>query len=222
MIQSDLPSVIPIFPLDGALLLPRGNLPLNIFETQYLNMVDYALSEMPRVIGIVQTAEAVDDNQGIRRKYSKNAKMAHIGCVGRITVFNEIQDDRYQLILSGMSRFKILNEIEEDLPFRMVNVDYEPYSADRAPDNHMDTDRKQLLNLFREFLYAQELEADWEGVDEADNETLINALCMMAPYSDKEKQALLEAQNLNERAAMLMAITEFNLVTRESEEHRIQ
>ena len=217
-----LPHILPIFPLDGALLLPSGNLPLNVFEPRYIALIDHALQSEHRMIGMVQTAAVLDDSEFFPALNHKDPALSLIGCAGRITVFNEISRDRYQIILSGLHRFKIKSECPTKYDFRLIMPDWEAFEADHESDQMMDVERKQLLRTFREYLYAHDLDTDWEGVDEADNETLVNMLCMMAPYGEKEKQALLEAKTLSERAIMLIAITERHLVQRETDNHRLQ
>lgn len=217
-----LPDELPIFPLSGALLLPRGNLPLNIFEPRYLDLVDYALSSEERMIGMIQYIGEDQENGSMNNNEDREKPLALVGCAGRITVFNEINSDRYQIILNGINRFKIQSHLDYDTPFMMIRPDWSCFEKDQIEEQNIDMDRIYLLKTFREFLYAKDLDADWEGVDEANDETLINALCMMAPYGDKEKQALLEAKTLQDRTNMLMAITERALVLRKKEDHGLQ
>ncbi|SON57246.1 Lon protease 2 [Hartmannibacter diazotrophicus] len=195
----DLPSEIPVFPLNGALLLPRGQLPLNIFEPRYLAMVDAAL-QSDRVIGMIQTEE--DDP----------ALLCGVGCAGRITSFSETGDGRYLITLTGITRFKVLEETTRSTPYRTCRVDAEPFGTDFSVSlGEGEVDRETLLRTFEAFLDANNLEADWEGVSQASNEALVNALSMMSPFGPAEKQALLEAPDLKTRADTLVAITEMAL-----------
>lgn len=208
----EMPAVIPVFPLTAALLLPRGQMPLNIFEPRYLAMIDAALKG-ERLIGMVQpmpgTAEAPTR--------CAEPALCEIGCTGRITAFQETGDGRYLVTLTGVARFRILEELEVATPYRQCRVTSEPFAQDFTPRHEEDrVDRPRLLRTFRAYLEANSLEADWESVGQACNETLVNALSMMSPYGAREKQALLEAQDLRERAEMLIAMTEMVLARGES------
>jgi Lon protease-like protein len=206
----DLPNVIPVFPLPGALLLPRGQMPLNIFEPRYLAMIDDALRDGRRLIGMIQP--------DTRRKKTEPQPLYKVGCVGRITQIAESGDGRYLLELTGISRFEVVEELEVDTPYRQCRVDYERFADDFvARKGEEDVDRDALLQALRDFLKANDLSADWEGIDEAPNEALVNALSMMSPYGPPEKQALLEARSLRNRADILIAVTEIELAKRYSE-----
>ncbi len=201
-----LPEVIPVFPLAGALLLPRGDLPLNIFEPRYLQMVDEALSGH-RLIGMVQPRigpEGPDE--------SEPPALSGIGCAGRITAFQEADDGRYLITLTGVTRFRIVAELAADTPFRQCRIDATPFARDFEANAGEDAvDRRRLLETFRDYLEANDLEADWNAVQHASTETLVNALSMMSPYGPREKQALLEAEDLKGRADVLIAVTEMSL-----------
>ncbi len=201
---ADLPDVIPVFPLPGALLLPRGQLPLNIFEPRYLAMIDDAFLSGRRLIGMVQPVPA-DEN-------AKRPSLAGVGCVGRITQLAETGDGRYMLSLSGIARFRVMEELPATTAYRQCRVDFEPFVGDfEARAGEGEVDRDGLLKTLKEFLDVNSLEADWEGIRTAPTETLVNALCMMSPWGIKEKQALLEAPDLKTRAALLVAVTEMAL-----------
>jgi Lon protease-like protein len=198
----DLPDVIPVFPLPGALLLPRGQMPLNIFEPRYVAMVDDAMAG-DRLIGMIQPRAGADDPE---------PALCDVGCVGRIVSLNETGDGRYLITLAGIARFRALEEIPEAWPYRRVRITTAPYALDfieRAGEDAVD--RAALLRALREFLDANELEADWKSVGEATTEALVNSLSMMSPYGPAEKQALLEAPDLKTRADTLVAITEMSL-----------
>lgn len=207
----DLPTVIPVFPLAGALLLPRGQMPLNIFEPRYLAMVDDALADRHRLIGMIQPDAAHPGSEARPQLY-------RIGCVGRITRFAESGDGRYLLELTGISRFRVEHELTALTPYRQCHVSYEPYADDFVARKGEDAvDRKALLNALAAFLKANKLKADWDGIEHAPNEALVNALAMMSPYGSAEKQALLEAPDLKTRAEILVAVTEIELAKGQTE-----
>ena len=201
---SDLPEVIPVFPLPGALLLPRGQMPLNIFEPRYLAMVDEAL-KTDRIIGMVQPDADNDPNATVPKLYK-------VGCAGRITQLAETGDGRYLITLIGVARFRVDEELPPIDLFRRCRVSFEPFASDftaRAGEN--DVDRAGVVKALRDFVDAVHVKVDWRGIEEAPNEALVNALCMMSPFGIREKQALLEAPNLKSRAEVLIALTEIEL-----------
>lgn len=202
-LEADLPAAVPVFPLSGALLLPGGRMPLNIFEPRYLQMVDEAVAKL-RLIGIIQPGlDGALQADG-------EPELCNVGCVGRIISFAESGDGRYLISLQGVCRFRILQELHVRTPFRQCRI--MPFLADLDEDQAgPDIDRPSLLKAFRAYLQANDLEADWESVSRADNSMLVNALSMMAPYGPAEKQALLEAADLKARAETLIAITEMAL-----------
>jgi Lon protease-like protein len=200
-----LPDIIPVFPLSGGLLLPRGHMPLNVFEPRYLAMVDAALAG-DRIIGMIQPEEEGDDDSA-----DQAPPLRSVGCAGRITAFSETDDGRYLITLTGLARFRVLEEISTNTPYRMCRVTAEPFAADFAVRGEAEVDRDTLLDAFRAYLEANDLEADWDSVDNASNESLVNAIAMIAPYGPAEKQALLEAPDLKTRAETLVALTEISL-----------
>jgi Lon protease-like protein len=200
----DCPSVLPVFPLPGALLLPRGQMPLNIFEPRYLAMVDAAL-RTDRVIGMIQPDA---DGGGT----ALTPKLYGVGCAGRITQFAETGDGRYLVTLVGIARFRVAEELATTTLYRQCRADFEPYAEDfvaRAGEEAVD--RAGVLKALRDFVEAADVRVDWDGIDQAPNEALVNALCMMSPFGTREKQALLEAKDLKTRAEVLIAITEIEL-----------
>ncbi|QKC80993.1 LON peptidase substrate-binding domain-containing protein [Mesorhizobium sp. NZP2077] len=208
-LAKDLPSTIPIFPLEGALLLPGGRMPLNIFEPRYLQMVDEAVAGS-RLIGVIQPRL----DGGLRD--DGEPELCNVGCAGRIIAFSETGDGRYLISLQGVFRFRIAHELTVKTPFRQAKP--APFLADLDDDPAAnEIDRPALLKAFRAYLQANDLEADWESVSRAENAMLVNALSMMAPYGPAEKQALLEAADLKTRAETLIAITEMALA-RENED----
>jgi len=202
---ADLPGTIPVFPLAGALLLPRGQMPLNIFEPRYLEMVDDSLRDGVRLIGMIQPDPAhpgTDDRPSLYK----------IGCVGRITQFAEAGDGRYLLQLTGVARFRVVGELKVATAYRQCQVDFTPYIDDFiARKGEELVDREAVLAALTSFLKANNLKADWEGIESAPNEALVNALAMMSPYEPAEKQAMLEAPDLKTRAEILVAVTEIAL-----------
>jgi len=199
----DLPDSIPVFPLTGALLLPRGQLPLNIFEPRYLAMVDAAMAG-DRLIGMIQPA-ASSGGEG-------EPALSAIGCVGRITSYAETEDGRTMIVLTGIARFRVVEEIEGRSGFRICRIATGDFIDDFAENAGAEAvDRTRLLDVFRAYLDANRLEADWDNIGRTSNETLVNALSMMSHYGPAEKQALLEAADLRTRAETLIALTEMTL-----------
>jgi uncharacterized protein len=206
---SDLPQTIAVFPLSGALLLPGGRMPLNIFEPRYLQMVDEAMAGT-RLIGMVQPAL-----DGSLREDGE-PEICEVGCLGRITSMAETGDGRYLVSLQGVCRYRIAEELAVKTPFRQCRI--MPFVADLNEEQAGgEVNRPALLKAFRAYLQANDLEADWDSVSRAENAMLVNALSMMAPYGAAEKQALLEAPDLKTRADTLIAITEMALA-RENDE----
>ena len=209
---SDLPHVIPVFPLPGALLLPRGQMPLNIFEPRYLAMIDDAMADRHRLLGMIQPDTAHPGREDKPNLYK-------IGCAGRITQLAESGDGRYLIELTGVARFRIVNEPKALTPYRQCNVDFHPFADDFvARSGEEAVDRDALLKALASFLKANKLNADWDGIEKAPNEALVNALAMMSPYGSAEKQAMLEAPDLKTRAEILVALTEIELAKSESED----
>jgi Lon protease-like protein len=207
---ADLPEVIPVFPLPGALLLPRGQMPLNIFEPRYLEMVDDALRDGHRLIGMIQPDTTHSRSESI-------PSLFRVGCVGRITQLAETGDGRYILELTGVARFKVIEELSVMTPYRQCKVDFFPFVDDfTARKGEDDVDRQAVLAALTRFLKANQLKVDWDGINDASNEALVNALAMMSPYGTAEKQALLEAPDLKTRAEVLIAITEMDLAKKKT------
>jgi Lon protease-like protein len=192
------PSLIPVFPLAGAILLPGGRLPLNIFEPRYLRMVDAALAGA-RVIGMTQPRELAEDDAA--------PPLYDVGSLGRIVSFAETGDGRYLITLGGVSRFRIIREIANGEPYRSVEADYAPFAHDRSPDETAAlVDRETLFDAMRAYLVAEGVSADWEAAFEAPTDALVNSLAMGCPFAPNEKQALLEAGTIEERARCLVAL----------------
>lgn len=205
-----LPASFPIFPLAKALLLPRGQLPLNIFEPRYLAMVDDVMKQ-DRIIGMIQPNPDADP------------ALFPVGCAGRITQLAETGDGRYLVTLTGIARFRLLEELEVATPYRQARADFTPFTVDFSPRAGEDeVDRDGLLRTLRSFAESNELQLDWDSILEAPNEALVNALSMMSPFGAKEKQALLEAKDLKGRADVLVAMTEFELARGKSAHPTLQ
>jgi Lon protease-like protein len=205
---ADLPQMIPVFPLDGALLLPRADLPLQIFEPRYLNMVDDAMAG-DRLIGMVQTRAGGD---------RARPNLAQVGCVGRITSYAETSDGRYLITLTGVCRFNAGQELNAATPYRQVRADYGPYEDDLAAGAASPLiDRARFAQALKSYLNHRDLDIDWDTANNAPIEALVNSLAMGLPFSTAEKQALLEAADLKTRAETLIAITEMTLA-RENED----
>jgi Lon protease-like protein len=207
---ADLPHVIPVFPLPGALLLPRGQMPLNIFEPRYLAMIDDALRDGHRLIGMIQPDPAHGGSADTPALYK-------VGCVGRITQLAESGDGRYLLELTGIARFVIEEELTVATAYRQCRVAYTFLDVFEPRKGEDAVDRDALLKALREFLEANDLKADWDGIEKAPNEALVNALAMMSPYGPPEKQALLEAGDLKTRAEILVAVTEIELAKKNTD-----
>jgi uncharacterized protein len=196
-----MPDTIPVFPLSGALLLPRGQMPLNIFEPRYMAMIDHAM-KTDRLIGMIQPNP---DKGDMRPLFS-------VGCVGRITELAETGDGRYVMTLTGIARFRIRDTIENGAPFLQFKVDWLPFADDYTPRYGEEAvDRPSVMRALKDFAEANKVPVDWDSVKDAPNEALVNALSMMCPYGVREKQALLEAADLKARGDMLVAITEMEL-----------
>lgn len=201
----DCPETIPVFPLPGALLLPRGQMPLNIFEPRYVAMFDDALRS-DRMIGMIQPDSEVESSGSV-------PKLFKVGCAGRITQFAESGDGRYLLTLTGVARFRVVEELSTTTPYRQVRADFSAFENDFiARFGEDDVDRDGVIEALRQFVKAMEIDVDWRGVEQAPNEALVNALCMMTPFGVREKQALLEAPDLKSRAEALIALTEIEIM----------
>jgi uncharacterized protein len=200
---ADLPQKLPVFPLPGALLLPRADLPLNIFEPRYLEMVSDALSG-ERMIGIIQPKDDSDT--------AERPELMKVGCAGRITSYAETPDGRMLVTLTGVSRFSIKSELTVETAYRQVMANFKPFAIDLVMDlGANEVNRPALLTAFKDYLTANNMSADWSEINAASTEVLVNTLSLLAPYPASEKQALLEAPDLKTRADVLVALTEMAL-----------
>ena len=211
---ADLPQVIPVFPLDGALLLPHADLPLQIFEPRYLNMVDDAMAG-DRLIGMVQTRAGGD---------RARPNLANVGCVGRITSYAETSDGRYLITLTGVCRFTVGQELSSRTPYRQVRSEYAPYEPDLGTATLSPLlDRNRFAKALKSYLNHRELDVDWDTANNAPIEALVNSLAMGLPFSTAEKQALLEALDFTERYKALIALLEIDaLEDGDDDSHPVQ
>ncbi len=210
-----LPDIIPLFPLPSALLLPRSRLPLNIFEPRYLAMLEDALKTPERLIGMIQPTSRPPNQTAPEG----STGLHQIGCAGRVTQFSETEDGRYMITLTGVSRFRLTEEVQGFTPYRRAHVDWQDFSADLGRAEH-DTgfDRPAFLSLLTRYFEAQNLDTDWDNLGEADDELLINSLSMMLGFEPEDKQALLEAPSLSTRRETLVTLIEFSLRGGDAEE----
>jgi uncharacterized protein len=202
--EADLPRRLKVFPLPGALLLPHAELPLNIFEPRYLAMIEDALAG-DRLIGMIQPDHDDADLAGA-------PTLKQVGCAGRISSYAETPDGRILITLSGICRFAIVSELASDKPYREVEASYADFAEDLAEaEGDEGVDRSSLLKVFRDYLAANDMSADWDQVRAASTEALVNTLAVLAPHEPRDKQALLEAKDLKSRADVLIALTEMAL-----------
>jgi uncharacterized protein len=199
---TDLPDTIPIFPLPGALLLPRARLPLHIFEPRYLAMIEDCMKTPTRLIGMIQPYDAPGEA----------GKLHAIGCAGRLTAFSETEDGRYMITLSGMSRFRVMHEVQGFTPYRRCEVSWTGFERDMgAVEKDAGLNREKFLALLGRFFDSQGLSTDWESIRDAEDELLINSLSMLCPFEPEDRQALLEAPTLDTRRETLVTLIEFEL-----------
>lgn len=197
----DLPRTIGIFPLSGVLLLPRGQLPLNVFEPRYLALVESAISGS-RLIGMIQPNE--------NEEKTLKPNLSAIGCAGRVTAYRETDDGRYLLTLTGICRFRVAEELDTPALFRAVKPDFAPFAGDLVETGDDEFPRERMLEALTGYLSRRDLKADWKSVMSAPSEALVNALSMMCPFDPAEKQALLEAPTLEDRVSTLVALLEMS------------
>ncbi len=199
---ADLPDTIAVFPLPGAVLLPRSRLPLQIFEPRYLQMLEDALKTPERLIGMIQPRPVTGDRDALHK----------IGCVGRVTQFSETEDGRYMITLSGLSRYRIIHEVEGFSPYRRCRVSWDGFETDMGKaEKDPGLDRKAFMRLLERFLAKQQRTTDWEAMRETEDELLINSLSMLLDLDPEEKQALLESPSLTNRRETLVALIEYAL-----------
>jgi uncharacterized protein len=209
---ADLPNALPLFPLRGAILLPRASLTLNVFEPRYLALVDHALAG-DRLIGVVQPAPEAGNAES---PPGKTFPLRQVGCAGRIYAFTEHEQARVVVSLEGIARFNISGDVEGQTPFRIANVDFSHFARDFvAGYGEEEVDRPRLIATLKSYLIANNLHADWERINAASSERLVNTLSILSPYGPEEKQCLLEAPDLRARADALVALAEMELAARD-------
>ena len=209
--RTDLPDTLPLFPLPGALLLPGAELPLNIFEPRYVQMVEDALTQ-PRLIGMIQPMQSLNGRS--------QRELAQVGSAGRISGFQETDDGRYLVVLKGVCRFRILEECETDALYRKARVDFAPYHADLTEHARADdVDTGELTSALREYLSRNGLTSDMAAISDTPPQTLINAISADCPFTNSEKQALLEARTLEDRCAALVALLSMSSIGRQQKEY---
>jgi hypothetical protein len=212
-----LPEILPIFPLTGVLLLPRGRLPLNIFEPRYLAMTSDALGG-ERFIGMVQPSDPPGNQAGNQAGGDMNPPVYPVGCAGRLTAFSETEDGRYLITLTGVSRFRIREELPLLQGYRRVRPDWAPYERDRELPEAPTFDRVRLVRGLQGYFAQRQISADWDAIGKAPAEHLVNSIAMACPLAPNEKQALLEAADLDERASLLTALVEMAAIKPTAEE----
>ena len=210
ILASDLPETIPVFPLPGAIVLPRARLPLNIFEPRYLAMLDDTMKSDHRLIGMIQPKEDGD-------------RWHNIGCAGRLIQFSETEDGRYAISLGGVSRFRMVSKVDGFTPYVRAAVDWSDYTGDLGgAQTDPEFDRDRFLQLLGRYFNAANLSTDWESLAKADEELLVNSLAMMCPFEPEEKQVLLESDGLPARRQTLVTLMEFSLAASGPEEGSLQ
>jgi Lon protease-like protein len=195
-----LPETLPLFPLAGVLLLPRGGLPLNVFEPRYLALVDDALAA-ERLIGMIQP---LDKDDVLR------PRLARIGCAGRITAYRETDDNRYLITLTGICRFELKSDEDCASGYRKGACDFSAFAEDLVTHDEQDFPRERLVDALKDYLIQNDLKVDWKSIMTAPAEALVNALAMMCPFGGAEKQALLEAPSFEDRVSTLVALLEMS------------
>jgi uncharacterized protein len=207
---AELPREIPIFPLAGTILLPRSSLPLNIFEPRYLELFDDVMSAN-RLVGIIQPT---GDGGPTGSPMERDAPLRDIGCVGRVTTFQEHDDGRLTIVLTGIARFRAAGEQSVDHAYRILKADFAPFASDlEAGLGEEDVDRERLLDTLQRYLAQRNLQADWDAISRTAMENLVNWLSVASPFGASEKQALVEAPTLSDRAEALIALAEMELAT---------
>jgi Lon protease-like protein len=202
---ADLPKSVPIFPLTGALLLPFSHRPLNVFEPRYVEMVDAALRG-DRMIGLIQPEDMTEESPRGR------SPLQAVGCLGRLTHFEENSDGRYFIILEGVTRFRLVQELTVMTPYRQGLIAAEEFANDFERDfGEEQVDRTRFVKMMRDYAEFANIELNWEEIEQTSTADLVNFCCMVGPYGPAEKQVLLEAQTLEQRAETLIAMTEYEI-----------
>ena len=202
---ADLPHSVPLFPLSGALLLPFAHRPLNIFEPRYIEMIDTVLGGT-RLVGLVQPEDTSEESP------RGQAPLQQIGCIGRITHFEESGDGRYFIILEGVTRFRLVRELDAPTPYRQAEIGAEEFASDFTRNFGEDAvDRSRFVRMMRDYAEFANIDLNWEEIENTGTADLVNFCCMVSPHGPAEKQALLEAPTLEARAETLIAMTEYEM-----------
>ncbi|WIY52939.1 LON peptidase substrate-binding domain-containing protein [Devosia sp. YIM 151766] len=202
---SEVPSRVPLFPLSGALLLPFSHRPLNIFEARYIDMVDAVLGG-DRLIGLIQPENISEESP------KDAAPLQDIGCLGRITHFEESGDGRYFIILEGVTRFRLVQELETSTSFRQAEISVDDFAGDFTRNfGEAEVDRRRFVRMMRDYAEFANIDLNWEEIENTGTADLVNFCCMVSPYGAAEKQVLLEAPTLEARAETLIAMTEYEM-----------
>lgn len=213
MQPADLPDLLPVFPLPGALLLPRSRLPLHIFEPRYLQMLEDALKTPQRLIGMIQPCPAPHNDQALHK----------IGCAGRVTQFSETEDGRFMITLTGVSRYRVTKEVDGFTPYRRCQVSWGGFERDMGRTEHDSGFKRDFfLGMLQRFFESRQLSTDWDTLKDADDELLINSLSMLLDFDPEDKQALLEAPSLATRRETLVTLIEFAMRGGDSSEDPLQ
>ena len=210
---ADLPQTIPLFPLVGAILMPRGVLALNVFEPRYLNMVDDALAG-DRLIGMIQPAIGDEDNPA--------PDLSDVGTVGRITAFSETDDGRYLITLTGICRFDLNQELETGTPYRQALVSFDAFEHDFVQARGERIDRDGLIKSLKSYASLHGFVVDWESVEQAPTETIVNVAAQICPFDPAAKQAMLEALTLEDRTQALLALLEWDRAAGDDQQRPMQ
>jgi uncharacterized protein len=201
----ELPRTVPVFPLAGALLLPFAQRPLNIFEPRYVEMVDFALRG-DRMIGLVQPEDPSEESP------RKPVPLQRIGCLGRISHFDDVGDGRYFIILEGLIRFQLGDEMRMGTPFRQFAISSAGYASDFDRGFGAESvNRDRFVKMMRDYAEFANLDLNWEEIERTGTADLVNFCCMVSPYGAAEKQQLLEAKSLEDRAETLIAMAEYEM-----------
>ena len=210
----ELPAALPIFPLTGAVLIPGGRLPLNIFEPRYLAMTRHALLQPTRLIGMVQP---IEHNADRNPDPAERPAVQRVGCAGRIVSFQETEEGRYLITLSGLIRFAIRRELPmHENGFRMVEPDFAPFAEDMAERDFEMASKSEFIAAFKAYVEAKQLKVDWDAIKGAPDDHLLVSLAMLSPFSPEEKQSLLECADLAQLTAMMTALFELAVANRQS------
>ena len=205
---ADIPAPFPVFPLRGAILLPRASMPLNIFEPRYLEMIDDVLSGS-RVLGIIQPAESRAESES---PTGKATDLRTVGCAGRLTAYQELDDGRLLITITGIARFAVASEVATDKPYRIAMPNFANYLDDfEASAGEDDVDRERLVSVLKVYLEKRQIRTNLKAINGASTEFLVNTLSVISPYGPEEKQALLEARDLRQRAEILVALAEMDI-----------